>query len=141
MNRYGYSISLRIDHPSMDPTELTNRLGLAPDSAWRVGDPRTTRRGVRLQGTRDRTFWAVRLVNGEPADPTLAVALARVVRDLGAHAELFGRLRADGGRAELFVGWFFDGNSGDELPAQLLADLGRLGLDLSFDVYPPSGDA
>lgn len=135
--RYSYIVSLRIEHPSMDPDDLTSRLGREPKRAWRAGSPRTTSRGRPLQGTNATSFWVVTLVDGEWPKTPIATALAEVVKDLESHAGVLHQVRAEGGRAELFVGWFFDeGNSGDELPASLLSDLGRLGLDLSFDVYP-----
>jgi hypothetical protein len=37
---------------------------------------------------------------------------------------------------ELFIGWFFDKQSGDVLTHQCLALAGDLKIDLSFDVYP-----
>jgi len=38
---------------------------------------------------------------------------------------------------ELFIGWFFDNQSGDKLNDQCAAFAGDLQIDLSFDVYPP----
>jgi hypothetical protein len=34
------SVVLRLRHPSVDPREITNRLGITPQYAWRAGEPR-----------------------------------------------------------------------------------------------------
>jgi len=47
------------------------------------------------------------------------------------------QVRAEGGTVELFIGWFFENQSGDVLTHQCLALAGDLQIDLSFDVYPP----
>ena len=41
-----------------------------------------------------------------------------------------------GGSTELFVGWFLERDGGDVFPHRLLTELGKLGLDLSLDIYP-----
>jgi len=35
-----FSIALRIRHPSIDPKEVTRRVGIDPQHAWRAGEPR-----------------------------------------------------------------------------------------------------
>lgn len=35
-----FSIALRIRHPSIDPTEITRKLAIEPQHAWRAGEPR-----------------------------------------------------------------------------------------------------
>jgi hypothetical protein len=139
VNAYTYAISLRIEHPSIDPGELTRILGRSPDRAWRAGEPRTIPLGALIGPYQRGTYWTVRLVHGAASDPSLATAIDGTVRDLARHAPLLRRVRAEGGRAELFIGWFFERNSGDELPAALLSTLGQLGLDLSFDIYAATG--
>jgi hypothetical protein len=44
-------------------------------------------------------------------------------------------IRSEGGTVELFIGWFFENQSGDVLTHQCLALAGDLQIDLSFDVY------
>ena len=50
--------------------------------------------------------------------------------------EFFHRVRTEDRVAEFFVGWFFNGNSGEVFDCDLLARLADLQIDLSFDVYP-----
>jgi hypothetical protein len=40
MSPHDFSIALRIRHPSIDPNEITGRLGIEPQHAWRAGEPR-----------------------------------------------------------------------------------------------------
>ena len=51
-------------------------------------------------------------------------------------------VRASGGRADLFVGWFFAIFSALSLDQLLLAKLGDLEIDLNLDIYvgEPTGD-
>jgi hypothetical protein len=40
MSLHDFSIALRIRHPSIDPAEVTRRVGVDPQHAWRAGEPR-----------------------------------------------------------------------------------------------------
>jgi hypothetical protein len=40
MSPNDFSIALRIRHPSIDPIEVTRRVGIDPQHAWRAGEPR-----------------------------------------------------------------------------------------------------
>ncbi|HEX5048226.1 MAG TPA: hypothetical protein VFX89_13990 [Gammaproteobacteria bacterium] len=35
-----HSVVLRLRHPNVDPREITHRLGITPQYAWRAGEPR-----------------------------------------------------------------------------------------------------
>jgi len=45
-----HSVVLRLRHPSVDPHELTRRLGIAPQYAWRAGEPRRVDAGDEVHG-------------------------------------------------------------------------------------------
>ena len=51
--------------------------------------------------------------------------------------EFLRKLRSDGGRAELFVGWFTETHSGWTAGQPILGKMASLGIDLSFDIYVP----
>lgn len=55
MARNEYSLTLRLRHPNFDPTEITQRLGVEPQHAWRAGEPRHTESG--RDGVYRETFW------------------------------------------------------------------------------------
>ena len=40
MSPNDFSIALRIRHPSIDPAEVTRKVGIDPQHAWRAGEPR-----------------------------------------------------------------------------------------------------
>jgi hypothetical protein len=138
-NAYRYSVSLRIWHPSSDPQRFTGQLKMHPRRAWRAGEPRTTPKGTPLPGINKQTYWTSGdLVRGSWPKRSLAEALRRLLMRLTRQKSFFRRIRAKGGRIELFVGWYFLGNSGEVLDTALMKQLQSLGIDLSLDVYPPS---
>src|SRR5690606_26029013 len=55
MARNEYSLTLRLRHPDFDPAEITQRLGVEPQHAWRAGEPRRTELGN--DGVYRETFW------------------------------------------------------------------------------------
>lgn len=104
-----------------------------------VGEPRKARDGKPLGGAHKQSFWFRRFAE-KRRDSSRANALEAYLEStlvkLKIHKSFFRRVAKAGGRVELFVGLFAEsGNFGFELPATLLADYGRVGVDLSFDVY------
>ncbi|MFI4973514.1 MAG: DUF4279 domain-containing protein [Caulobacterales bacterium] len=139
MADYTYSVSLRLEHPSRSPCEITTALRLAPSRAWSFGAPRQTRKGSSLTGVYRETYWTARLESGSSADRDLSDTIGAILDRLEDRRAFLREFAQTGGRSELFVGWFFDdGNSGDVLGHDLLGRLADFRLDLSFDVYPAS---
>lgn len=139
MPHYSYSISLRVFHPSIDPEEISQTLSLTPARMCKAGAPRQTPKGTPLEGVYRETFWYTKIVpEGERSsnDTLLEEFLLDVSQQLQPHREFFARVRAEEGRAELYLGTFGDRNYGFEFSPQLLASFGELGVSLSFDVYP-----
>lgn len=48
---------------------------------------------------------------------------------------LFYELSSSGGKIEYFIGWYSEGNSGEEFDFELLRSLADLYIGLSFDFY------
>jgi Domain of unknown function (DUF4279) len=136
MNPYRYKISLRIRHPSIDPIEITCALRLSPSRAWRAGEPRTTPKGNSLEGNFLDSYWTTEVVEGASPGKALATALAEVLDHLTPHKDFIRRIWSQGGRVELFIGWFLGQQAGDVLESALLARMADLNVDLAFDVYP-----
>ena len=133
---YHFSISLRFFHPHIAPEEITAALGLQPQRSWKAGEPRTTPKGTPLTGFNRQTCWGADVSSGRW--PThINEAIHDVLKSLARHRSFLHRFRAEGGRVELFIGWFFENQSGDVLTHQCLALAGDLQIDLSFDVYSP----
>jgi hypothetical protein len=137
MNRYRYKISLRVRHPSMDPAEITCVLRLAPSREWRAGEPRTSPRDQPLGGIWPETYWIARVMEEEWPGKDLATAIAELLDRLELNRSFLAKVRSEGGTVEFFVGWYFDGNSGDVFECGLLARMADLKINLSLDVYPP----
>src|SRR5262249_8789496 len=103
---YQHRLTLRIRHPTLDPAEITAAFGLVPESVHRVGDARTSPSGAPLKGRWKDTYWSVGLGHGDAHENDLPTALAGVLEMLGPRLAFFERLRAEGGQAEFFIGWF-----------------------------------
>jgi uncharacterized protein DUF4279 len=130
---YTYTVSLRIWHPRMTADEISSALSLTPRVARAAGSLRSARQAGALEQS---TYWTTALEH----DPSLELApfLEIITVRLQEQASFFETLRASHGRAELFVGWFLNGNTGEVLPSALLRSMAELGLDLALDLYPPA---
>ena len=78
------------------------------------------------------------MAKGTWPEKSLAVAVNEVADQLTLGRDFFHKVRTEGGGAEFFIGWFFEGNSGDEFKTGLLTKLASLQIDLSLDIYPPA---
>ena len=140
MAEYNYSVSLRLWHPTILSAEITAALGIEPSRSMDVGAPRATPKGAPLEGVYDESFWTARLSDGKSINRSLSLAIGEALDDLASRQDFFREFVGDGGRAEFFIGWFFDDNSGDVFDHELLARLADFKIDLSFDVYPSTPD-
>jgi hypothetical protein len=111
---------------------------MEPRRAWKAGEARQTPVGTPLQGTWPATYWYVDLLAGRHPEAELHAGINQILDHLGRYRDFFHAIRAEGGSAELFIGWFFERQSGDTLRYETLAKAGDLRVDLSFDVYPPT---
>ena len=127
------AISLRLRHPQRDVRDLLEGWGLDAGGSWVAGEKRTTPKGAPLEGVWPDSYAFARL----PSEGArLSQCLNRVLAVLEPFSNELAAFVQAGGRAELFVGWHFDANSGDVLESSLLRRLSDCGLDLSLDVYP-----
>jgi hypothetical protein len=77
------------------------------------------------------------IVSGRWPGKSLPSAVAELLDQLAPHASFFHRVRAEGGKVELFIGWFLDGHAGDLFTLDLLGRLADLKINLSLCLYPP----
>jgi len=139
MYPYKYSVSLRVSHPTVNPDTITQKLGLQPFRKWMAGEARSTPKGTKLKGINRETFWAAELHRGKSLlsqKMALEDFLAEQLVRLKKVEKYFRHIRTTGGRIEFFVGLFCEKNMGAEVPSSLLAAMGKLGIDLSLDIYP-----
>ena len=106
--------TLRVFHPSIDPRQITEELGLPPQTSWRAGEGRT------------ETFWQTRLAGSETGSGDVNAAL----RDIAARFEHYrffvAEMRADGGRVEVAVA-----GEGSEIDEEMVAAFRALNIVLS----------
>jgi len=133
MNKFKFDVSFRVKHPSVDPDQLSTKLGLLAHRKWRAGDQRKTPKGELLGGIYKESYLSCRITHEKSDD------LAKVIREttlrLSTHKELLRELSMTGGKLEYFIGWYSSGNSGEEFDALLLKEAAELGIGLSFDFY------
>ena len=133
---YHFRISLRVRHPCIAPEKITDALAIEPKRSWKAGEPRQTPKGTALTGVYRDTYWTAEINAGRwPTD--INDAIHETLKNLARFRSFIHRIRAEAGAVELFIGWFFENQSGGMLAHQSLALAGDLQIDLSFDVYPP----
>jgi hypothetical protein len=135
-SHFSFRISLRVCHPHVAPEEITEALGSEPKRFWKAGEPRSTPKGTPLAGFNRETYWVADIAK-DRWPTTLNAAIQDSLAKLVIHRSFLHGIRADGGRIELFIGWFFENQSGDVLSHECLAMAGDLKIDLSFDIYSP----
>jgi hypothetical protein len=104
-----------------------------------VGKPRIDVKGNKSSGINQETYWAADLTKGKGVNSreiTLEDYLAKQVGKLKKSEKFFKRIRETGGRIEFFVALFCDKITGADFPSALLADMSKLGIDLSLDIIP-----
>ena len=133
MRSFKYTISFRIEHPNLDPRDISAELSLQANTSWMAGDQRSTPTGRLLKGKYKTTYWSH--VLEQRRNVKLAECLDAFTTSLEAHEDFLKKLRSTGGKCEYFIGWFSGCHSGEIFGYQLLSRLSRLGIDLALDVY------
>jgi hypothetical protein len=139
LNDFEYCASLHIFHLTLDPDVITQSLQISPDRVHRPGDPRQTPKGRPLQGSYPSSYWHVELwpENGDSISDFLSGVVAKLKRA----NELLQRITSDDGTIECYIGIFTTRLCDYTLPADLLLQLGKLGIDLRLDFYTAMDEA
>jgi hypothetical protein len=135
---YYSTISLRLTSSTTSADTMISAVGMKPSSAWNKGESILLPRGRPFDSPRKQSFAAFDLLSKDKRPlPELILECTRRLRTL---QPFFAELKSeDGGMAELFIGWFLSRSGGDTLSSSLLLEVGSVGLDLSFDIYPADG--
>ncbi|MEQ1796254.1 MAG: DUF4279 domain-containing protein [Nitrospira sp.] len=139
MQRYSYTVDVRIWHPSIKPEEITHVLGMTPSHCSKAGQQRQTPKGTLLEGVYRESYW-----NADPfdrgeyssADDLVEDALTEVLEALEPHKIFIQKLRSEGARILLQVSSFSGRNYAFEFSPELLGRCAALGVGLAHDVYP-----
>lgn len=137
-NSYHFRISLRVRHPTADLQQVTELLQVQPSRIWMAGEPRQTPKGEFLEGVNRESYWTAIMTSGRWPSDEIESSINDILLKLSDYKSFFHEIRSGGGKAELFAGWFFEGQSGGTLSYQTLYLAGDLKIDISLDVYPPS---
>jgi len=138
MADYEFCVSLRINHPNIDPAEVTKKLKLEPFITRKVNEPRVTPKGDPLEGLNEESFWAAKLHDSKrisSAEICLEDYLLELNEQLNPHAAYFKELVSSGGYIEYFVGWFGGSMIGATLEPELLLSTGALNISIGLDIY------
>jgi hypothetical protein len=133
MNKFKFDLSFRIRHPQMDAEKICLQLGLKAKHKWTAGNQRKTPKGDLLEGTYDESYCSFPLDHDDEAE--LADLIRSSTQSLKPHEKFLQLISSTGGRLEYFIGWYSDGNSGEEFDADLINQLASLRIGLSFDFY------
>jgi hypothetical protein len=152
-----FQLSLRIKHPSLDPVDISEELGIEPEHSFRAGQPRHSKSGLVPAAVHVESYWLAPL---SPASwlghPSFAAPLrlaitqehidAVIVRNLSgalglcaarlnkAHAKFLHTIRSEGGEISLLVTLFSTAVSTFSLPPQIGRMFGELGITLEFEI-------
>ncbi len=141
MSEYEFTVSLRIRHPTIDPSTITAALGLQAQHSWRAGQPRRDQEGAEVGGAHRDSYWMGRLME-EPQVSSDGISVEAVIlktlNNLRRAQPFLKQLNAEGGVAELHVSLYARDDFRLELPPHSLTLLGRLHLAVVLEVHPHS---
>ena len=102
---YTYAVSLRVRHPTVDPTILTDTLKLEAAHSWKAGDPRRSQTGEAATGQYRDSYWSAPLAGQMVGGVSLPLEafIAQQLLQLGRHRDFFSDLQAEGGEISLLV--------------------------------------
>jgi hypothetical protein len=151
---YPFQLSLRIRHPSIDPDEVSRRLGIDADHSFRAGEPREAGRST-VAPVHAESYWLGtlepdRLLVGTAFDlgagslPEVSRAIAFGVLDstlavlassvLLPHADFFRQLQSEGGEVRLIVALSARKARGFTLTPHLGKVLSELRMPVDFEL-------
>src|SRR5687767_1516960 len=102
-----FDVELFVVHPTMDPADISARLGLEPTIAHPVDGKRRTPKGTVLTGRYRDTRWR-HSIRHETRGQHFAGELAALLDRLSPHKTFLAELRATGGQAMLIVQFLGD---------------------------------
>ncbi len=132
------SACLRISGDELDPDNVTKALELTPNFTGRKGQPMSSKPRSAVY---ESNLWGHIFSEEfhEPFEEQLSEFVGRLEKRGKQLRALYARKEVG---AELLLGFASsNGQGGFTLPADLLARIAALGLDVSLDLYPPPPEA
>lgn len=143
MNKYLFSLSLRIRHRSRSAADICAEIGLSPEFSWSAGDPRKTPKGTPLDGFRKETYCSFSIAHLEESgleNIDLENCIHQLNRKMSNHRKFLDDIVDTGGSIEYFVGIFHDRNIGITMSSSLMKELTAMNISLALDIYPGALD-
>lgn len=102
---FSYSVSLRVRHPTLNLSVLTEKLRLEPAHSWTAGEPRRSHSGAPVGGQHRDSYWSAPLPAQMvgPNSMPLEMFFGQQVNQLARHREFLCKLQSDGGEVSLLV--------------------------------------
>jgi hypothetical protein len=129
-----FVIRLLIKHPSIDPTSISEQLGLIPHLTQLAGTERVTPGGTKLLGLHRESVWGwSKRVHAKRQFFDEVVAIIDL---LEAHRSFLCSIAETGGRIELITDLPGDINIGSSITWKQMERLCKMKIDLGVEVYP-----
>jgi hypothetical protein len=131
---FSYSVSLRVRHPTMDPSILTETLRTEPEHAWKAGDPRRSQGGSSLGGTHRDSYWSAPLASQAVGANSMPLELffRQQVLQLNRHRDFLCKLQKEGGAISLLVELVPMPNTSFTLSSATARKLADLNIEVEF---------
>jgi hypothetical protein len=151
-----FQLSLRIRHPSMEPTQISNELGIEAEHSFRAGQPRHSKSGIAPATVHTESYWLAPLspvskfgaVPFEPMPNTLisqhmidaavernlAWALGLCAGRLQKHVAFLHAISSQGGDISLLVTLSATAMNPFNIPPQVSRMFGEMGITLEFEI-------
>jgi len=134
VSAFSYSVSLRVRHPTMDLSVLTEKLRLEPAHTWKAGEPRRSHGGAPVGGHHRDSYWSAPLPAQTigPNSMPLEAFFSQQVLQLSRHREFLERLRKDGGELSLLIEVAPVANASLTLSSATARKLADLNIEVEF---------
>jgi len=117
----------------LTPEQMQSVIGLPPSRSHKIGDPVSKRRKA---PTRDRHYYSIQSKSNEVDG--MEVHIGEILALLEPRAEFIKKLASEA-ELSLFCGFSSgNGQGGFSLSPGMITRLSNLGLEVIFDLYPPS---
>ena len=138
MQNYNFKVVIKIWHPTIDPSLITDTLSIQPNRTCMSGVQRSTPKGTLLDGVYRESYWYTDPYNrGECAstDYLAEDLIEETVSLLEPHISFIHKLVDEGGRVHIQVSTYGDRSYAIELSHSMLMRLSALKVSYVQDVY------
>ena len=134
-----YSVCFRLSAEWLDPNAVTAALGIVPTHSHTAGEKYRVSRGEgRSPAELEYKVGVWYVDSGVQSRASLDDHLRQITRWLRYCSAEVASFVAKGGKAEMVVGVFVSGQGGGILSADVMREIGEMGIDIDFDFHPLS---